>query len=314
MSNRFCVNCGNKMTSGEVFCINCGAKSSIPAMPAVRGMGGMGGNVFASNTAGEMVFRQSAPGAMLPEFAGPLRFFIHTAGGMFRKIKGLLKNKTRLIPVIILAVVWVLLLTLPMFGINYGFFKYLNFLTFARGGTTGGVLGIVGGAFGKGMFTCFVFSVITPLFSGKNPFRGIGGSFKSLFSGSYKNTRHLGLLIFGMGVSLAAYNFFTGDASLQNSMAGVAGLFLTFRALSAKTGFIRGFITSAGVKLSRGKKADMSFANHFIAGLGLGFAAALPLSAIPLSTLPYLCGAACVALGIILIIIPQKNRKEVRAV
>lgn len=342
MNDRFCINCGNKMDAAAKFCKSCGAKAqaaqparespdfetkqSVPgdmrekakAESKKSGVKAAAADIvstaaFASQTAGAMVFRQDAGG--FAEILGPLRLVIQTVGGLFGKIKGAVKDKKRIIPVIIMALIWLLLLLLPMLKINSGILRFLSFLTFARGGMSGGFLGLVGGIIGKGMFSYFIFSIIIPLLSGKNPLKGIGGTFKGLFSQfSVKNGGQMGGLLFGAGAALIAYNFFAGYASLQNSMAGIAAFFLALRAFSSRTGFVRRFITSIGNKLSKGKRADMSFASRFIAGMSMGFALAVPLSALPVGILPYLCGAACAAVGAMLIFIAKGSGREARAV
>lgn len=334
MNERLCKNCGEKTDKAEL-CENCSVKAQeapareSPALDAAQNASGSKINaikaaaadivsttMFASETAGAMVFKQDS-GVMegLAEILGPIKLVISTVSGLFGKLKGALKDKKRLIPVIIMALVWLLQILLPKLGVNPGFLKFLSFLTFAQGGTKGGFLGLIGGIVGKGVFSYFIFSVIIPLVSGKNPLKGMGGTVKNIFSQfSVKSGAQLGPLLCGAGAALIAYNFFAGYASLQSSMAGVAAFFLALRAFSTRTGFVRKFITSIGNKLSKGKRVDMSVVNRFIAGLSAGFALAVPLSALPVGILPYLCGTACAVAGAILIFALKGKTKEACAV
>lgn len=342
MNDRFCKNCGNKMDGTANFCKSCGAKTealqpaqessaratehnAAGAMQAKPEAGEKNSKskavasdivstaVFASETAGAMVFRQDAGG--VAEILGPLQVIIQAVGDLFGKIKGAFKEKKRIVPIIMITLIWLVLILLPMLGIDSGIFRFLSFLTFAQGGMSGGILGLVGGIIGKGVFAYFIFSIVIPLISGKNPLKGIGGTFKELFSQfSIKSSGQVAGLLLGAGAALVAYNFFVGSASLQNSMVGAAAFFVALRTFSSRTGFVRRLVSSVSTKFSGGKRADLSFVNRFGAGLSTGFALAVPLSALPGGALPYLCGAVCAVVGAVLIFIARGSGKEAHAI
>lgn len=272
--------------------------------------------VLAAQTAGPMMIRQEggAP-AGVAGVPGPLQVIGSAISGLFGGIRGALKDKKRLVTIIVMTLIWLLLLLLPALGVDSGASKLLSFLTFAQGGTAGGLLGIAGGVVGKGVFSCFIFSFIVPLFSGQNPFKGMGGSFRALFSqSSVQGGAGFSFLLLGLGAALIAYNFFVGSASLQNSMMGIASLLLGLRALVSRAGFLRSFAVSLSHKIIGGREADLYSAGRFIAGWSAGSAAAVPLSALPIGTLPYLVGALCLIVGLLLSITARKSGKEAPAV
>lgn len=240
-------------------------------------------------------------GSNLPVDIGPLKYL---SSVLIRGIKGIpkvFKNKKQLVLIILMALTWIALTVLPILKINPPAFKILSFLTCAQGGLKNGIPGIIGGTIGKGIWAYFIFTLIMPILSGKMPFAGVGGGLKTLFASlAIDNKRMLALLLLGMSLALISYNFLSGEASLQNSMVGIAAFFVSVRALSNKAGFLREFVTTFVRKRSKGVMPDFNMINRFMAGWACGFALAVLLSLTNFSIIAYLFGAVLLLVALIL--------------
>lgn len=253
----------------------------------------------------EQIFASHTATPVLP----PLQFLWSSSKRLFTAIMSAIKDRKKLIPVLIMTFIWLILTLLPMLGIKI---KLLDFLTFARGGTISGAGGLIGASLGKGLISYFIFSFIMPLFSGGKPFAKLGTGLKNLFSAfSVKSFSTYGYLLLGAGASLIAYNFMTGNASLQNSMVGIVSFFISLKALSSRRGFLRGLLLSFTGRLSGDRQLDISFINRFMAGWTLGFAIAIPLSSIGIGLIGYGTGILAVIAGVVLLIFLGSKRKAV---
>jgi len=241
---------------------------------------------------------------------GPVKCLLQGLSGLFRSIGAAFKDKKRWIPALILGLVWFALTLLPLLGVNPLPVRWISFLSFAGGGTSGGITGLVGGIVGKGVFAYFLMSLVIPLTRGQKPFAGIAGGFKRFFPAfGTKGTTQSAHLLAGMGAALVFYNFITGTASLVNSMAGVAALLLSLRALSGKAGFLRRFLGALITKKTAKGSANTEAVNRIIAGMAAGFALAIALSAIPFAYIGYAAGAAALAAAIVLKIVPDSKKE-----
>lgn len=341
MAKKFCTECGKELIPGNRFCINCGNKIldewpttvsnqikeeileakdfskqeekrlSETIVNRVEAIGQIIGNTsFASAVGGEMVFTQNIPSTnSVLSTIGPLKYLLNGILSIFKNFKGIFRDKKRLIPAIIMTIIWIVLIILPTLGVAGTPMRYLYFLTFARGGMGQGLSKLIGGTLGKGLFAYFVTSLITPIFSGKKPFKGIGGGIKTLFNSfAVKDIRGLSPISLGGGLALIAYNFLTGSAIIQNSMIGIVGFIMGLRGLSRKTGFLRGFIISFAKKSSKNKHVDSYYINKIIAGVTTGFALSIPLSTIGFSYICYVIGVFLIGVAIILKIIVGKKK------
>ncbi|MCF8011252.1 MAG: hypothetical protein K9L56_08205, partial [Clostridiales bacterium] len=183
------------------------------------------GNISpAAVAAGEMTFTKTilAPGEMsLGMGAGPFQYLLGGVSRVTKGITGVFRDKKRLLLALVISILWLILLLLPVLGVKASALNWLGFLTFARGGSSGGLLGMVGGLIGKGFFAYFVTATVIPLFSGSKPFAGLRGSLKIIYNSfTVKEKSKVSLLLLGAGSALFCYNFLTGNASLQNSMVG----------------------------------------------------------------------------------------------
>ena len=282
--SKFCKSCGAELRPGSKFCPSCGAK---PQTEAPRDAGGRA-----------RAPEQRAEPGKLP---GPLVLIEESVRAGQDSLRQLLKTPKRLIPMLVLGVLWLILSILPALGINPLPVRLLSFLTFAQGGMYGGVWGAAGGILGKAVFAYFVSALILPLFSGKNPFEGMGKGLKGFASGlAVRSVAAASQLMFGVGLALVVFNFLTGNASAVNGMAGVVGFVLALRALWAGGGFFWSLLLSAAHALSRGKIPPQMTLGRVMSGYAAGSAAGVALSALRLPYLPYALGALLIITGVIL--------------
>ncbi len=277
----------------------------------------LGNTSPATATAGEMTFTKAitASNGMLPGVElGPLKYLLRGMGRIPKGITRVFNDKKKLLSVLIIAFLWLILLLLPALGVNASALNLLSFLTFARGGSSGGMLGMVGGLIGKGFFAYFLTAMILPLFSGSKPFTGLRGGLRILFrSFNVKEKLTLSLLLLGAGLALFCYNFLTGNASLQNSMVGIAAFLLSLKALVNKGGFLRGLIMSFLYKSGKGNMPNTSVITYTMAGWAMGFALGIFLSTTGISGIGYLTGIIFIAASLIIRFI-SKNKKEAASV
>lgn len=323
----FCMNCGKKIDDGRVLCPEC--ESAVRAQTQKTGQKPSGGgkekHVYSEKTASGLTsaancafsFTASplsgevAVGVLLPAggFANILNPFMVLFGGIKRIVTGfrtVFKDKRKYIPAIILAAVWIVLSLLSMLGIENTVIKVLSLLTFAEGGYSGSVSGVIGGILGKGMVASFFMS----LFSGGA--KGVAGGAKQIFS-VFKNAADdasvLCSVVLGAGVSMVFYNFLTERAVIWQSMAGIAGLFISLRATGSGSGFLREFLTSLTAKRVDGEKRENTkIITSLLSGISYGFALAVLASLIPFAYTPYCVGAMFITASIVLIAVRKFDR------
>lgn len=318
MSNKYCAQCGASLGAGENFCASCQANVEQSAMNSStskasgadskesvwRGDYLVGNNSLAAAMPGEMTFIQPLPamGGLVPEAElGPFKYLFSGVWRIIKNLKTVYRDKKSLALVSVISCVWMVLLILPVLGVNFSALNWLNFLTFAQGGASGGVPGLVGGLIGKGLLSYFFTALLLPVFSGGKPFDGIGSGLRSIFvSLAAKDRSTLPPLFGGAGIALVFYNFLTVDNSLQNSMAGIAACLLALRALANNGGFLRNFITSLINKPGKGRITNASAITRFMAGWAAGFALGVPLSLSGIGIISYLAGLVLIIAAVAL--------------
>ena len=284
------------------------------AVGAAKGLAG--NSSFAQAAPGEFSFVQSGASALASASAilGPAQVLLSGGKRMLGGLKAAWKDKKKLIPALIMAVLWILLTLLPALGVRIPSSRLLNFLTFARGGMSGGVAGFVGGVIGKGIFAYFIMALIVPLFSGKNPMTSLKGGFTRLLgSFAIKDAGALVPLLGGAGAALIVYNFLNASTYIGNSMAAISVFFLTVRALSSKAGFLRGFLRSLLYKIGKNKLPSGAVVNRIMAGFAAGSALAIPLSLLPPAFIGYLCGGLFAVAAVIVYFAAGQNKGRVAA-
>jgi len=287
--------------------INTAAKVAVKAASTVEKL--FENNAEAMDIVGEVSFTQALPSPLsLLQVVNPIK---HLLSGFLRIIKGFSKawkDKKKLIPAIILAVVWITLTLLPALGIDLSRVRWLNWLTFAQGGIRGGISGVVGGVIGKGILAYLLTSVFLSLINRHNPFKVYINGAKKFFSAfAIKNSHQTALLILGAGLSLIAFNFITWNASSMNNMAGIAAFLLAVRSMSGRYGFLKQLAASLITK--KGCHVDMAAVNRLMGGWAMGFAFGTALSFVKYAYVGYATGGAAIIVAIVLFIVsaPRKG-------
>ena len=309
---RYCKNCGTSLNENVAFCKNCGSavnttqdnqssKSNSLSVNAVANTIGnaIRRNVSASKVSGEVLLGESSlsMGNNILSNLNPIKLIIQEASGYIRSIILSFKDTKKLVLSIVLAVVWIVLIVLRRLGINPFQVQLLSFLTFAQGGISDNVFGMLGGIVGKTLYAYLLASILMPIFRGQNPFKSIWSGIKGAFS-RYKNiSSNIVLLLTGAGIAMIFYNFMAGVSTLSNSMAAVTGMLLSFRAVSSN-GFVTRFFNSLFNR--KGKTVDVK---GIIAGMSAGFALSILLSAIPYAYTCYLLGVIMLITAFVMFVI-----------
>lgn len=285
----FCTHCGAELKNGQKFCTVCGAsisprvvdsssiksvksqkKQHISTIKTVASTAGQvfGGSTTAAGASGEFMLSGSAAGSLFGGTGAAILSPIKVITEGFKNIKAgfqsAMKDKKKLIPAIILALVWLIATLLPALGVNPFPIKVLSFLSFAQGGMSNNVSKILGGIIGKTVFATFVFALLR----GGNPLNKIKGYFANFKETiKTKDTFKIPVMLLGISLSMIAFNFMVGAATPWSFMAGLATVSLSLRALGG--GFLRKLLTSIFAKFSKAKAVAIS--KHFISGMTIGF-------------------------------------------
>lgn len=266
------------------------------------------GTIMASSSPGDCILGINTPSALLADTAGQISATVSVlsplkvlGSGLITAIKGIKeagKNKKALGGAIVMAAIWFFLTLLSATGISVP--AWLNFLTFARGGTTGGIPGFVGGVLGKGLFVSLIMGIIHNM--------GQPKATKNLSDSTEKaqSSHGYGLILCGMGLALIIYNFMTGDNSLQNSMVGIVASASVVRS-SKQGGFIRQLMVSLTARFSGNKLPLDGQVKHLTTGFAAGFGLSLPLSFSGSPWVCYLTGLSAFIIGIILCFTKRKD-------
>ena len=306
----FCPKCGNKLPDNARFCDKCGnpvsgVQSDIPPKKAdeqriqppeqsVRRTFGFA----ASAAAGEAALGSYGgvpAGAISGVIPGPGKVIGAGLKSLFTSIGSSFKDPKRLIPVFVLAAVWLVLNILQACGINPVPTRILSFLTFANGGMSGGFFGAIGGIIGKGIFAGALVSLIG-LFTRKG---GEKRSFKDTVKGAFGVS--LGTLwpyICGIGAAMLLYLFISGGATRISFMGGIAASFLAARA-ALNTGFMRRLLGS----FTKNKSTSHPNVSGLIRGLSVGFAASALIGLSGVNLILVITGSVLFAGGIVMMIL-----------
>ncbi len=238
---------------------------------------------------------------------GAFQVLVSGVSGYLKGFTKTIRDKRRMVLALVMMILWVVPILIGRFSSLPAWIDKLNYFTFAAGGLTGGLSGMVGGIAGRGMVAYFFASLFMPLFHKNLPlsgmYRGIKAFFRTLW---VKDLRSLGSILFGIGLGLALFNFFTGDFSFQNSIIGVYGALLMLSSLGNDRGFITRFINGFSKKKNRIVRGGLNVTT----GLALGFLGAIPLSLPDGLYLGYITGVAMAVVGLILLIFFKKQKVE----
>ena len=302
-----CPNCGKPLPDGARFCGECGAQIRQEAAPEPKAAEAKAPaedlglqpvetketELPAQQTPGETAVALVGGG----KIPGPFSVIGSRIKGWFSSIGSSLKNPKKLIPVFVLAGVWIVLIILYCFGVSVLPVKIASFLTFAEGGLHGGWAGAVGGILGKTIFAGALMSFFS-LFTRKEKGakRSIGETFKGAFGFTNET---LWAWLTGIGAAMLLYLFFSGGETKMSFMVGIAGAFLAARS-ALNNGFLRQLLSSFS---SKGKTQAGPNAGGLVRGLSVGFilAALTGLSGIPL--IQIIAGGVLFVGGIVLMIL-----------
>ena len=164
-----------------------------------------------------------------------------------------------------------------------------SFFTFAQGGMYAGILGAVGGVMGKGIYAWFMNTLFFS--SSKSKIKN-----EHNVKTERKTKGKLALFLAGIGTALIAYNFLTGNASIENSVIGITAIAACVRAIKRKNGFLIGLICS----FTKGRMSRNMAANA-IKGMVLGFLAGVISSLKFTGIFCYIAGAIIFIIALILL-------------
>lgn len=228
---------------------------------------------------------------------GPSKVIGSSCKTLFASILDTVKKPTKLIPAIVLAVIWLVINILQASGVNPPIVRVISFLTFADAGTHGGFIGAVGGIIGKGFFAGAVV-VLVDLFKHRN--KGEKRSFKETIIGSFgvgKDT--LWVYLLGIGVAMFFFLFISGGATRISFMGGIATAYLAARA-ALNCGFLQMFIASF---VSKGKEKASPGVAGCVRGLSTGFIASALIGLINVNLVLIIIGSILVVGGTVMTIL-----------
>ena len=230
---------------------------------------------------------------------GPSKVIGSSCKTFFASILDTVKKPKKLIPAIVLAVIWLVINILQASGVNPTIVRVISFLTFAEGGMHGGFIGVVGGIIGKGMFVGAVV-IIIGLFKKKN--KGEKKSLKDTILGSFGfSLDTLFAFLTGVGLSMIFYLFISGGALKVSFMGGMGAMLLAANA-SLNGGFLVCIINAF---TSRGKTKASPIGKSIVRGLALGLIISSFLGLIGIKLIFIITGLVLIVGGIIMMILQK---------
>ena len=233
---------------------------------------------------------------------------------LINEVKGLLRNPKKLLPTIILSIVWMLFSIMSAMGANIPILRFLYTLTYSNGGMFGGFFGAVGGIFGKAVFATVVNTIVLSLVAKKNPFANAMKSFKGVFGkAAFSGLSAISPFLIGAGSGLLLYWLFNITSSPVNCAVAVVGAVGAFSAIGKKNGIITSLVYTVAGKLTKGRFPSQVTVNRTITGFSAGFALGLPLTFVRFGWLLFLIGAIILAAGIAFTVLGKKGMKKIAA-
>lgn len=218
---------------------------------------------------------------------------------LISQIVQVVKEPKRLLPAMILATSWLVLIILPILNINPFFVKFLSWITFANGGVGGNILNKVAGVLGKGIFAY----LITLIISDRQVFSKINSGVK-VFYNNLKNIKEP-IMIIGIVLALILYNLIVNDMILINSMAAIVLMITSFKTMIGN-GIIKQILGRSFYVLNQKGPKGVTM---LMAGVTLGFGLSLPLSVIGFNNSGYVGGILLMILAITIKLITSSKHK-----
>lgn len=298
---KYCENCGQILSGSEKFCANCG--KPVNAENGKRNI--------ATEIKKEPVKEITGGNIQEDRVKDKEGGFIAT---LVNEVKDLLKHPKKLLPTIILSIVWMLFSIMSAMGANIPILRFLYTLTYSNGGMFGGFFGAVGGIFGKAVFATVVNTIVLSLFAKKNPFANAMKSLKGIFGkAAFSGLSAISPFLIGAGSGLLMYWFFNITSSTVNCAVAVVGAVGAFSAIGKKNGIITSLVYTVTGKLTKGKFPSQVTVNRLITGFSAGFALGLPLTFVRFGWLLFLIGAIILAAGITFAVLGKKGIKKIAA-
>lgn len=225
------------------------------------------GGTAAAASAGEVSFGEFGEPELeaVRSVIGPIQGLFRGLGSLLGGIPRLIQNPAALAGSLALALLW--------FAVNQfkdwnpEVMKLLSWLTYARGGLTQGIPGMVGGTLGKGT----VAAALISLFTGGllSALKGIG----VLFTG-HGEKRSVPSMVIGAVVGGVLCFVFAGKLpSAETAMAGIAGAVLSLEALGSGRGKLFELVQALTSRAAEGvRTAVRGSCDGLLTGLTLGFA------------------------------------------
>ncbi|MBQ6292639.1 MAG: zinc ribbon domain-containing protein [Lachnospiraceae bacterium] len=242
---------------------------------------------------------------------GPFKVIGSSIKTFISSVAAVIKEPKKLIPALVLAVIWLVLNILQATGVESEFTDILSFVTFAKGGMSGGIAGAVGGILGKGLFAGAVTMLIGRIGrKGSGEKRSLIERLKGSFGFSSET---LFLWLTGAGAAMLIFLFISGGDTRSAFMAGLACTFLSGSA-ALSNGFVKQILSS----FVRKSKTDVSGkVSELIRGGTAGFAAASFIGLSGIRLILSLLGGFLFVGGIVMIILTKAGvvmyRKKVPA-
>ena len=236
--------------------------------------------------------------------------------GFFRKLidetAELFKHPKKLIPTFVLAGLWILLSLLTAFGVTSPILRFLNVITFSCGGMYGGLLGAIGGIFGKALFAAFVTGIVNAIIRKEKPLSGSGKWIKALFDKSvFSGLNAVSAFVLFAGIGILLNLFFNLTSNPQNCAIPVVCLLGTVTAMGSRHGLLFTVLFRLLGIFTKGKAPSQVTVSRALTGLSAGFALAFPLTFARLPWLTALIGCVLAAGGIVCAIVGRSPKKQV---
>ena len=219
---------------------------------------------------------------------GPVGFTVSSFKAAIKGISTVLKKPKILFTTLFISALQAALSYLKILMPSSFFVTIASFFTFAQGGMYAGLIGAAGGVVGKGIYAWFMNTLFFSDSKGKSrnehnekPEKKTKGKFA--------------LFLAGVGIALIAYNFLTGNASVENSVIGITAIAACIRAIKKKNGFLIGFVCS----FTKGRMTRNTAAG-VIKGMALGFLAGVLSSLKFTGIICYIAGAIIFVIALIL--------------
>ena len=334
----YCKHCFRQLSDGARFCKYCGQPVTAQPQAGQNQPGrrqpqqgypqqNRGRQEYAQPQAGQNQLRQGQPqqGRGQQGYAQPQGYVQQPqanragegappkkASSLIAQVKAgvmdIIRHPAKLLPTIILSVIWMAISYLMAMGKDTAVVKWLNTLTYASGGMYGGSVGAAGGIFGKAVFAAVLNTIVLSLWAGKNPFARDENEQSLMRKATGKGMSKVAPFFIGLGASFVLYYFFNVTSSTKNVMVGVMAAIGTVQAAQSSHGIIFSTVLFIIEKVSGGRSPSSSAVHNSLMGATAGFALSVPLTFLHQPLLLAAAGSAVLLLGILLAVLGQQKK------